>query len=611
MTRLNLTMMCLLLLFSGCISGEQEKVTLSGELMQWHKITLTVPGPETAEYDKTNPFLDYRLEATFTTGDFSISIPGFYAADGNSAETSAAEGNQWQVRFRPPFAGKWTYTVQFLEGKNIAVSVNPDYGKPVGPNGTSGSFEVSASDKTGNDFRSKGRLEYNGSRYLRFAGNGEWWIKNGADSPENFLAYAGFDQTYRYGEQSVEREGEANPKAHIHQYEPHVKDWKEGDPVWQGDKGKGIIGAVNYLASKGINSQYMLTMNIIGDGKDVWPYSDHNERYRFDCSKLDQWEMVFDHMQKLGIMLHFVLQETENECLLDMGHTEVQRKLYLRELAARFGHHLAVTWNLGEENGPADWSPIGQTEPQKRDMASYLRKVNPYPSFIVLHTHADDGKQDAYLTPLLGFENLDGASMQIGNPFRINQRIKTWIDRSSATSHPWVVCLDELGPHWQGIMPDSHDPGHDTVRNHALWGALMAGAGGAEWYFGYRYPHNDLELEDFRSRDLWWDQTAVATRFFMEHLPFTGMEGMNHLLEGSQGYCFARPGEIYAVYLNQPTGNERINLSEAKEFSVSWFDPREGGEWVEGTIKKVTGPGKVLIGMPGQDVSGDWVAILR
>ncbi|MEZ5397229.1 MAG: hypothetical protein R2724_31240 [Bryobacterales bacterium] len=35
----------------------------------------------------------------------------------------------------------------------------------------------------------------------------------------------------------------------IHHYEPHVQDWKPGDPTWQGGKGKGIIGALNYLAS--------------------------------------------------------------------------------------------------------------------------------------------------------------------------------------------------------------------------------------------------------------------------------------------------------------------------------------------------------------------------
>jgi len=94
-------------------------------------------------------------------------------------------------------------------------------------------------------------------------------------------------------------------------------------------------------------------MNINGDGKDVWPFVKHDDFTRFDCSKLDQWEMVFDHADdNLGMMLHIVLQETENETLFDGGDTGPQRSLYLRELIARFGHHRAVTWNIGEENGP-------------------------------------------------------------------------------------------------------------------------------------------------------------------------------------------------------------------------------------------------------------------
>ena len=168
-------------------------------------------------------------------------------------------------------------------------------------------------------------------------------------------------------------------------------------------------------------------MNILGDGKDVWPYSDHNERYRFDCSKLDQWEVVFDHMENLGVMAHFVLQETENEVLLDGGYTDIQRRVYLRELAARFGHHLGVTWNLGEENGPHNWTPIGQTHQQKVDMAAYLRGLIPWPANIVLHTHSDDEYQDKYLEPMLGTGTIDGPSMQIANPLRVHERMKHWV----------------------------------------------------------------------------------------------------------------------------------------------------------------------------------------
>jgi hypothetical protein len=160
-------------------------------------------------------------------------------------------------------------------------------------------------------------------------------------------------------------------------------------------------------------------------------------------------------------------------------------------------------------------------------------------------------------------------------------------------------------------MPDSHDTNHDTVRNHALWGALMAGAGGVEWYFGYRYPHNDLTLEDFRSRDLWWDQSTIATQFFKNELPFTEMQSMNQLVEGPQGFCFAKPGEVYVVYLSSATSPARISLDSGKEFMVKWFNPKNGGPLSDGSVTKVKGPGKISLGLPNGDINSDWVAIIR
>ncbi|MBT6006125.1 MAG: DUF5060 domain-containing protein, partial [Prolixibacteraceae bacterium] len=373
------------LLFS-CQTEIKQEVKVEGELQKWHKVTLVLNGPETSEWAKENPFLDYKLEATFTKGNKSFTVPGYFAADGNAGETSADEGNVWKVHFRPDEVGTWNYKISFKKGKNIVVIDEKDLGDSLELDGSEGSIEVTESDKTGDDFRANGRIINGNKGYFKFQGTDNIWIKNGADSPENFLAYHEFDQTTRFTLKKVIREGEANPDDGLHKYEPHIADWQEGNPTWQNGKGKGIIGAINYLKSVGVNSVYMLTMNIIGDGKDVWPYNDYNERYRFDCSKLDQWEVVFDYMEQNGVMNHFVLQETENECLLDQGHTGVQRKVYLRELVARFGHHLAVTYNLGEENGPANWTPIGQTDQQRKDMATYLKEVNPYPCFVVLHT---------------------------------------------------------------------------------------------------------------------------------------------------------------------------------------------------------------------------------
>lgn len=594
----------------SCQSSKSPELVVSGELKQWHNVTLELSGPETSEGAVQNPFLDYKLEVLFTKDNTAYKVPGYFAADGNAGESSASEGSIWKVHFRPDEPGTWNYKVSFREGKNIAILDGTDLGDPVTLDGLEGSLDIGESDKGALDFRGRGRIVNGGKGYFRFQGTDQIWIKNGADSPENFLAYDGFDQTSRFSLKAEFREGEANPRKSLHKYASHEADWEEGNPVWQVDKGKAIIGALNYLQSAGVNSVYMLTMNILGDGNDVWPYTDYNERYRFDCSKLDQWEVVFNHMEQLGIMAHFVLQETENECLLDIGQTGVQRRIYLREMVARFGHHLAITWNLGEENGPAHWTPIGQTDEQRKAMASYLKKINPYPSNVVLHTHANDELQDEFLTPMLGFEDLDGPSMQVGNPTKVHERVKKWVSESEKAGLRWIVNLDEIGPAWKGAMPDSHDANHDTIRAHCLWGTLLAGGTGVEWYFGYRYPHNDLECEDFRSRENWWEQSTFATQFVAD-FPLEEMKSMDELIHANGAYCLANPGEVYIVYLPAGTKNARLRLESNGPLSVRWFDPRSGSEAQEGSVDSISGKGLRTLGDPPSDSQKDWVLVVR
>src|SRR4030095_11241712 len=99
----------------------------------------------------------------------------------------------------------------------------------------------------------------------------------------------------------------------IHTYAPHVPDWKPGDPTWKDGKGKGLIGAINYLSAKGANSMSFIPYNGGGDGDNVWPFVDRDDKFHYDVSKLDQWQIFFDHAQAKGLYLHFKLAETEND----------------------------------------------------------------------------------------------------------------------------------------------------------------------------------------------------------------------------------------------------------------------------------------------------------
>ncbi len=601
---LQFTLAAFIMLLAACTQKQTINAT------KWDKVTIDFTGPESSEDGAENPFTNYRLNVTFSKGSKRLTVPGYFAADGNAAETSAAAGSTWRVHFRPDETGEWTYKASFRKGENIAVSDDEAAGEAVAFDGQEGKIVVTEASYQLPDLRAKGRLQYVGKRYLQFQETGEWFLKGGADSPENLLGYADFDGTFK-GTSGENRSGEAENKATLHTYAPHAADWQKGDPTWGGGRGKNLIGAVNYLASKGMNSIYFLTMNIEGDGKDVWPYTSYDERLRFDCSKLDQWETVFDHMERKGMMLHIVTQETENEKLLDDGDTGLHRKLYYRELIARFGHHLAVTWNMGEENGPASFSPNGQTTEQQKAMVEYIKSNDPYKNYVVIHTHSHPGTRHEMFGKLLGFEPLDGPSVQIGFLGDAHKETKHWLSQSGQAGKQWVVCIDEIGDASRGVDPDDRpDNNQDTVRTAVLWGNLMAGGGGAEWYFGYKNHNNDLGADDWRSRDQMWNYTRVALDFFLQNLPFSEMESMDELV-GDSAYCLAKANEVYAVFL--PLGGEAtLDLTTADgEFSVAWYNPRRGGSLQTSEKTSISGGNVQSLGIPPSEPEKDWALLLR
>ena len=110
------------------------------------------------------------------------------------------------------------------------------------------------------------------AHYVKYAEPGELFINGGPDAPENFLAYEDFDNTPNY----VGANGVANRKT----WAPHAADYHAGDPSWQGGKGTEIIGALNYLASEGLNAFSFLTIVITS-------YSIHYTKLYEGCPQQD------------------------------------------------------------------------------------------------------------------------------------------------------------------------------------------------------------------------------------------------------------------------------------------------------------------------------------
>lgn len=598
----------------GCLSGPTgADVQVDGDLSRFQRVTLTFDGVYREEQGDKNPFLDVRLDVEFEhlpTGLRRV-VPGFFAADGQAADSGASAGDQWRAHWRPERQGLWRWTARMRKGANIALVEGPVAGTPVtSVDGETGLLDIAPTSASLPDLASQGFLRYVDRHQLAFSGTGARYLKNGANSPENLLAYHEFDGTWDLG--GLETPGLV---AGLHQFLPHLGDFDPNDPVdaahtWNGGRGGGILGAINYLASQGVNASYFLTFNIggdtpwtAGDGQDVWPWAtlpgqdpSTADRTRYDVSKLGQWERVFAHMEARGIALHVVLQEEEIDQVLDSGELGVERKLYHRELVARFGHHLAVTWNLGEENT--------NTDAQRIAFAEHIRALDPYDHPIAVHSIFGEagmpGDEESFYSGLFGADAIEGSSIQ-GFGYDYKGHAQYLRHESAQGGRPWVITGDEQYP---PVEPDSDATG---PLRRAYAQNVVGGGAGCEWYFGYQGTFGDVQSEDYRQAETLWQQMHGMHAFFSEELRTWEMFPADEL-GGSGQSVLAKPGELYLLQLANG-GSAQLDLTgHPYPFRARWYDPRSAE--LAGEEVHVQGGAVVDLGLPPYQVNADWMIVV-
>ena len=411
----------------------------------------------------------------------------------------------------------------------------------------------------------------------------------------------------------------------MHRFAPHIQDWNPGDPDWDSldtpetTDGRGIIGALNYLSETGVNSIYFLPMNIGGDAQDTWPYNDPmidgggdaaNDNTRFDLSKLNQWDVVFEHAQRKGLMLHVVLNEAEepNKRELDSAELGTERRLFYRELIARFGHHNAIVWTISEEYNLNFNIGSGRV----LEFAEYLKAVDPFDRPVTVHNAGNPfNPNSGPWAPFIGEESIDLTSLQRA------RRLDGWGDviadyraASAAAGKPIPVMIDEPGS-------PTRDAGGDLneFRKRVVWDILLSGGGG-EWFINDR----DQSLEDFREFDQLWRETGYALRFINENLPVGTMAPADDIMFFDEDLfggaeVFAKPGAVYAMYFpdaSGPGGSDTAGILDLTDvpgsFRVRWFNPRTGQ--FEGAETPVQGGAPAPVGLPPSDVTNDWVALM-
>lgn len=443
---------------------------------RWEAIELSFSGPPSESLGEPNPFA-LSLDVVFVSPDArEFRVPGFYAGDG----AGGPDGNVWQVRFSADKNGRWTY-------RTASGQASLD--------GIEGAFDVVDPAPDSPNFYRWGRLEYVGQPYLKFR-DGNYWVKAGADDPENIL-------------------GEA------------MGDWASKRHQ------------IDYLREKGINSLYVMTHTLDGDAHDVWPWIGETSEQakthpdRFDIAKLQQWRDFFVYMQNSDVALYMILED-------DSAWTGYNRAAYYREMVARFGDLPALYFNAGEEaneNYSLDES-IAQIK--------LLASIDPYGHPRAIHNVQTPTPK--YIdTPEL---NLTSIQTWPTSAARLNELGVSWAEACLARGkRPLVVNFDEARP------PEDR---------RSVWAVYMARG---VWEPIVYSP------DTFAVHEPLWTELAAARRF-VESLPFSEMFPANRILSQGSGFCLAKPGTAYGIYL--PAGGEILLDVPDGEYSIAWYDPRQG-----------------------------------
>ncbi len=633
-------------------------------------VTIDVEGPALDQTAGPNPFADYRLDVTFSRSGREYTVPGYFAACVDAADRGCTSGKLWRAHFVPAEAGEWTYRVSFRTGADVAV--NGDGGQAIaGIDGATGRFSVSATPR--NTVRARGLLQYRNEQYYRWSGTGRPFFKLGVDSPENTLAYSDFDRT-------------PNARGMRHDWQAHVRDYDtRAQPfTWNGGRGKGLLGRFAYLHGAGVNSVGMLLFNVGGDDQNVIPqimrvsaqsyeklspddqWAKGVEHDRYDVAKLAQWQRALSYADELGLQVHFKMQEVESGLFMDGGKLGRLRKIYIREMLARFNHFLAVSWNMGEENT--------QHPDVVREQAKYIDSLDPYDHPLVMATYPR--QKERFRPHLASGSALNGLAMQ-GNTIDFSDMrpdIVKWTNASILAGRRVVIGYDESGTAGPGapidagfdlntlptkgvlsFSPADAAPGQpgaepalageelkgpppavqpeiaptrETYRRHAIWNALLAGAAGMEIYYGWTNKCHDLGCDNDRTRARKFSDGRNAIAFFDEHVGSRalGMVADDDLTLTRSEYVFADHGKTYIVYTRAGTPADLSLLGESGRYSVDWYDAVAGGPLRKGSVLEIAGGEAPLrrnaprtirnsrfasLGTPPSGGSADWVALVR
>ncbi|MCK4713939.1 MAG: hypothetical protein KAT35_00060, partial [Candidatus Aenigmarchaeota archaeon] len=173
---------------------------------------------------------------------------------------------------------------------------------------------------------------------------------------------------------------------------------------------------------------------------------------------------------------------------------------------------------------------------------------------------------------------------------------------------PWASTKLDDESHVQSTY--TYKNGLIFQRKNLIWPVYFSGG-------NIEFITEDFQnTDDFSQYEKLWGYTWNARKFMEENLPFWEMQPADSLLTGEasgryeDGQVFAKPGEVYAVYLPDGNPSGQLDLGAVSgSFQKRWYNPRTGQ--FEGSATTVSGGSAISLGSPPSASSEDWVVLLE
>ena len=459
-----------------------------------------------------NPFADADLSGWFELADGSKrwQVEGFCDAE---------DGSVFRIRFMPPAAGEYNYSVEYRE-KNGKVT-------------TTGKFQALEEHRRGPirvDARYPWHFIWEGTgKHYFFNGTTAYWLMGWSDE--------------KVIQSSIKRLGEFK----INRIRVTVAGRTNvfyGEPVMVGEKW--TVYLTPWPAQ--------LAEDIFHPGFDYT---------RFNVSYWQKFERMLRFARDQDMIISIVM-DMNNSVVHPTADSEDERR-FLRYAVARFGAFSNITWDLGD-----DLDHYRSTSWTHRT-GELIEEWDPFHHLAT--SHPIDNRHQDLTADWFGFTSFQEWS-RAQHSFMLVQR---WRQKVSGRIIPQTN--EEYGyedhyPLWsQGLGSESAD----SLRR-AAWDIVMAGGYQTTGESARRgtnvWPDTGGGWLNGRG-----DDTMTMLQGY-EHMAdfFTSFEWWktepHDELVSNGAYCLASPGQIYVVYL--PKGGRTTVRIGVGSYSASWFNPSNG-----------------------------------